>query len=360
MKIAMTHVDLPNESKGGVAFQVHYLANALVKRGHEITMFTFSPAYADCLYQVHQYPISPRLRRYKAFLLAWQTSRTDFSPFDLVHAHGDNYLLRNQHPQLRTFYGSAKDEAETAVSLKRRIYQTIITRLEDIGARVADTNVGISEATRQRVPAVSKIVPCGVDLTHFYPGMKSAEPSLLFVGTTGGRKRGALLAKIFLKQIRHEFPNAQLWAVTEKPMEGEGIVNLGKVSLETLTDLYRRAWVFCLPSSYEGFGVPYIEAMASGTAVVATPNPGALEVLDKGRFGVIADDANIGTQINKLFGDISLRENYARMGLERAQDFSWDQVAGRYEQLYQELTSHHQTSQEVSRHAGQPPMAEGL
>lgn len=63
MKIAMTHVDLPNESKGGVAFQAHYLANAIVDRGHDVTMFTFSPVYADCHYRVHQYPISPQLRR---------------------------------------------------------------------------------------------------------------------------------------------------------------------------------------------------------------------------------------------------------------------------------------------------------
>ncbi len=77
MKIAMTHVNLPNESKGGVAFQVHYLANTLVERGHEVTMFTFSPAYAECRYRVHRYPIAERMRRFHSFVLAARTSRTD-------------------------------------------------------------------------------------------------------------------------------------------------------------------------------------------------------------------------------------------------------------------------------------------
>ena len=55
---------------------------------------------------------------------------------------------------------------------------------------------------------------------------------------------------------------------------GAGITVLGRLDDEELAREYRAAWVFCLPSSYEGFGIPYAEAMASGTPVVATPNPG--------------------------------------------------------------------------------------
>lgn len=337
MKIAMTHVNMPNESKGGVAFQAHYLANALVDRGHDVTMFTFSPAYSDCRYHVHQYPIPSRLRRFMSFLLAWRTARTDFSGFDVLHAHGDNYLLRGRHPQLRTFSGSARDEAGSAVTLRRRIYQRLMAWLEDVGARAADLNVGISEATRARIPAVSVIIPCGVDTARFHPGPKADHPVLLFVGTTGGRKRGAFLADVFAREVRPRFPDAQLWTVAEKPLPGEGVINFGKVDLETLTDLYRRAWVFCLPSTYEGFGVPYIEAMASGTAVVASPNVGAREVLDGGRFGVLADDQSLGEQLNALLGSEDARRCLAEQGLTRAREYSWNTVTAMYERLYEDL-----------------------
>lgn len=121
-------------------------------------------------------------------------------------------------------------------------------------------------------------------------------------------------------------------------MEGEGIVNFGRVDFETLTDLYRRAWVFCLPSTYEGFGVPYIEAMASGTPVVASPNPGACEVLDNGKYGFLVQDKQIGVIINKLFEDAQLRQKHIDLGLTRAQEFSWDRVAEQYEQLYKNLS----------------------
>ena len=59
--------------------------------------------------------------------------------------------------------------------------------------------------------------------------------------------------------------------------------------LERLIELYQQAWLFCLPSSYEGFGVPYIEAMSCGTPVVATPNAGAREVLEEMAGGTLPE-----------------------------------------------------------------------
>ena len=184
---------------------------------------------------------------------------------------------------------------------------------------------------------MTTIIPCGVDLRHFQPGLKSETPTVLFVGTTGGRKRGTLLGEIFQKEILPSFPEARLWSVAEKPLEGKNVVNFGKVPLETLTDLYRKAWVFCLPSTYEGFGVPYIEAMASGTAVVATPTPGAREVLQEGQYGLLAGDAQIAEQIKTLLDSEEKRHEYERRGLARAGDYDWPKVAAQYEEVYGQL-----------------------
>jgi phosphatidylinositol alpha-mannosyltransferase len=349
MKIAMTHVDLPNESKGGVAHQVHHLANALTARGHEVTMFTYSPPFAECLYHVKRYPGPVRPRRLQSFAFAVRLAQTDFSGFDVLHTNGDNYLLQRRSPQIRTFYGSAKDEAEAAVRLRRRLYQSVMTQLEFVGSKAADLNVGISDTTRMRLPNVSAIVPCGVDITRFRPGVKADHPVILFVGTTGGRKRGEFLADLFRREIRPRFPSAELWSVAERPMDGDGIINHGRVSLEKLTHLYQQAWVFCLPSTYEGFGVPYIEAMASGTSVVASQNPGAQEVLDGGRFGILAKDAQIGEEINSLLADAKRRQMYVEQGLERSQTYSWDRVAQQYEAHYESLVERHGTQKATSQ-----------
>lgn len=337
MKIAMIHADLPNESNGGVAFQAHYLANELVNRGHEVTMFTFSPHYEDCLYQVHQYPIASKNRKFQPFILAYHLLLTDFNDFDVIHSHGDNYLMWGKHPQVRTFHGSAKDEAAFAVSWKRRILQSIFFYLEIAGTWVADINVGVSEATRLRISAISEIIPCGVDLKRFQPSQRSPHPTILFVGTLGGRKRGSLLAKSFCEQVLPQFPNAELWAVSDLPLSGEGIRNFGRVPLETLCDLFQKAWIFCLPSTYEGFGVPYIEAMASGTAVVASPNLGAKEVLAEGKYGLIAEDDQLGSSINQLIANPNLLNHYIEQGLARSQNYAWQRIAAQYEQVYEKV-----------------------
>ena len=122
--------------------------------------------------------------------------------------------------------------------------------------------------------------------------------------------------------------------VCQDAPSGNGVEVLGRLSVEELADRYRRAWIFCLPSSYEGFGVPYIEAMASGTPVVATPNLGACEVLADGKFGLIVEPEELGRAIVSLLQDAPRLARMREIGLQRARDFSWDTILQQYESLY--------------------------
>jgi phosphatidylinositol alpha-mannosyltransferase len=339
MKIAMSNVFLPTDEQAGVAFQVHYLANVLVERGHEVTVFSYSPKPADALYSTHTFPrpaISwlPGLRKFYPFIFAWDLARADFSAFDVLHAHGDNFLLWRKHPQVRTFHGSAYDEARAARTLTRKMFFHAVDILERVGARIADHNVGVSSVTKKRLRLVETIIPCGVDVSAFRPGVKSDHPTVLFVGTNGGRKRGQWLAEMFVREVRSKIPNAELLMVSDVDVRLDGVRFLGRVSLERLTELYASAWVFCLPSTYEGFGVPYIEAMAAGTAVIATDNPGARDVLADGTYGLLPDDASLGGALRDFLGDSGLRERFAAGGRARAEQFDWNSVAGQYESVY--------------------------
>ena len=124
---------------------------------------------------------------------------------------------------------------------------------------------------------------------------------MLFVGTWTGRKRGAQLAEAFVRDVLPVVPDAELRMVTRDAPATlpAGVAALGRLDDDELVAEYGRAWVFCLPSSYEGFGIPYAEAMAAGLPVVATPNIGARYVTDEGRAGVLASLDDVGTAVRR-------------------------------------------------------------
>lgn len=333
MKIALTSLYLPSGSKIGVGYQVHYLGNELVKRGHSVTVFSQTGASEDSLYKVR---VVPRRRRLATFGFAWDLRKEDFTKFDALNAHGDDWFLwgcdRPRH--IHTFHGSCFAEMLHARGAITKLRMAMLAACEYNACLVADELVTVSENTKRYIPGIRHVIPNGVGLDSFSPGPKADRPVLLFVGTMKGRKRGAFLLEKFQKEILPKVPNAEFWAVCEEPLEGEGIKWFGRVPFGKLVELYRAAWAFCLPSTYEGFGIPYIEAMASGTAVVATPNVGACEVLGHGAHGLLADDAELGSTIVRLLTDGEERARWEAKGLARAQDFSWDRVCGAYEQLY--------------------------
>lgn len=336
MRIAVIMSWLPSEGNwGGVGYQAHRLANIMVKRGHEVDVYTATSGPEDALYNIVRIAseAESRSRWFMTLLFPVRVARQDFSGYDVIHAHGDNQWIRTKVPVVRTFYGSALGEALSSRSLKRFVSQLWLYLCEWISAYRSTTCTAISKTTIRHMPKVSRIVPCGVDLEEFSPGEKSPQPSILFVGYLDGRKRGNLLVRIFGEGVRNRIPDAELWMVSQFGEPAPGIVWYGKPDTQVLIDLFRRAWVFCMPSTYEGFGVPYIEAMASGTPVVSSQNHGAFEVLAEGKYGHIVPDTDLGPTLVDLLTNADLRDSLAARGLVRAVDFSFESIAKQYEQI---------------------------
>lgn len=338
LRIAMLSYYLPSGSKIGVGFQAHELATELSRRGHHVDMFSDCPPVAGATYGHRHVKMTGSLR---TFRFASALRRQDYSGYDVVHAHGDDYWLwRRRAPlQLRTVHGSCFEEARHIRGAKEKVRMLLLGFTEVLASVVADRVVVVSPQTRRWVPRSHDVIPNGVDTTRFTPGDEAGRadhPVILFVGTWHGRKRGADLAAAFLRDVRPHVPDAELWMVTrDAPVDpGPGITVLGRLSDEDLADAYRRAWVFCLPSSYEGFGIPYAEAMSSGLPVVATPNVGARYVSDEGRAAVLAELDDLGPALADLLRDAPRRAALAAAGLERSRTFSLTAVADAYERLY--------------------------
>jgi glycosyltransferase involved in cell wall biosynthesis len=105
---------------------------------------------------------------------------------------------------------------------------------------------------------------------------------------------------------------------------------LGHVSDRLLAELYRRCALFCYPSLGEGFGLPVLEAMAAGAAVL-TSNLSVLEEVagPAAEYVDPFDTASIAHALAAILRDGDRREALARAGRERARKFSWAQFAER-------------------------------
>ena len=107
---------------------------------------------------------------------------------------------------------------------------------------------------------------------------------------------------------------------------------------EKLIQLYNDARILILPSFYEGFGLPPLEAMACGTPVIVSDRGSLPEVV--GDAGLIIDpdrEADIAGAIERLWDSETLRSEFREKGLRRAKDFSWEKTAQGTLRVYEEL-----------------------
>jgi glycosyltransferase involved in cell wall biosynthesis len=343
MNIAMYHCRLPDEGRkpGGAEIYVDRLASALGQRGHEVEVWTFVSPPSKPHYQVRR--LRPRqigekkvLRQYVA---PWLLNAHAFKRFEVMHLFGDDWFyLRRRLPTVRTFLGSAVFEAATATSLKRRLDQRALFALEQVSARLATACYGIGLDSELLYPTEG-VLPSGVEGVPAEMRQPADDPTILFVGTWHGRKRGRLLHDLFQSEIRPQIPNAQLWMVADAAPETVGVTWFPHPTDAELHDLYRRAWIFCLPSRYEGFGLPYLEAAAHGMPVVSTPNSGALALMgtseDGLAAGVVVSDERLSAALIRLLDSEDLRQELGARARKRARDFGWDRAVELHERAYQ-------------------------
>jgi glycosyltransferase involved in cell wall biosynthesis len=113
---------------------------------------------------------------------------------------------------------------------------------------------------------------------------------------------------------------------------------LGFIPDETLAVLYRLATVFVFPSLYEGFGLPPLEAMASGTPVITSNVSSLPEVV--GDAALLIDPMSpsaIAAAMARVLNDSALRQDLVRRGYERVKAFSWERSVRRVREVYAEV-----------------------
>jgi glycosyltransferase involved in cell wall biosynthesis len=164
-------------------------------------------------------------------------------------------------------------------------------------------------------------------------------PYVLFVGTIEPRKNLPTLVEA-ISLLRREMPvrlvvvgrrgwlSEPVFERVRRLAAEDGVVFLGEVNPNELQPLYGAAEVVTLPSLYEGFGLPPLEAMACGAPVVVSNAPALVEVV--GDAGVIVrpdDPDDIANGLAWVIGNEEFRSTLVQRGLARAKAFSWERAA---------------------------------
>lgn len=174
------------------------------------------------------------------------------------------------------------------------------------------------------------------------------ERIVLHVGNCQPRKNieRLLAALILLSKQGVDFRFVQVGGVftpaQRRLLEGSGIEHhvrqMSRVTEGDLIRLYNIADVFVLPSLYEGFGLPALEAMACGTPVVAANTASLPEVV--GTAALLVDPQSpqaIAEAIAQVLSDTALAEQMRQRGLERAKQFTWERTAHETLSVYREI-----------------------
>jgi glycosyltransferase involved in cell wall biosynthesis len=194
----------------------------------------------------------------------------------------------------------------------------------------------------------SEVVPTGVDTKFFTPVWErppNARPRVLFVGSLRPFKQPQLL---LLAATR--FPLADFVIVGDGFMAGEllqrvrhekldNVFLLGSMEESALRQQYQKADIFLFPSAWEGSPKVILEAAACGLPVIAR-NSYEPETVTDGKTGfLVGADEDLFARLQQLLQHSNLRRTLGQAGRKHSEQFDWDVITGRWEEIFLRLSS---------------------
>ncbi|MBI5804755.1 glycosyltransferase family 4 protein [candidate division TA06 bacterium] len=282
--------------------------------------------------------------------------------------HGTSFTLPFglKMPSAVTFFDLAFLRHPGFYSLKENIYLRWVTQQ---AAKTARAVITISEFSKEEIVSLLGIdpqkifaIPLGVSSCSQVPAAKADDvlaryglkkPYLITVSTVTARKNLKVLfqAMKIMRQKgrsglklciigRDGFGAAAIKEQCLKLGLGSSVIFAGPVPQEDLAALMVSALGALVPSRYEGFGLPVLEAMAAGVPVVAANASALPEVV--GTAGLLADPEDPSdwvVKITSLLDEPSLAQKLRQRGRERAKDFTWRNTAFKTYQVYEKIIS---------------------
>ena len=240
------------------------------------------------------------------------------SILDLQHEYLPEFFSKPELAYRKLVYGRAARDSDLVIAISEHAAGTLRDRL------------GVD-------PERIRVVHLGADLKVFTPSDDARQPFLLYPANRWPHKNHQRLFDA-LAILRQHHPELRL-VLTGSGHEGhpvpDGVDVRGRVPLDELVHLYRTASMLVYPSLFEGFGIPIVEAMATGCPVAAANSSSIPEVC--GDAAVLFDPTSaeaIAAGVEQLLADPA---PYVARGLARAPLFSWQRCGEAHVAIYREL-----------------------
>ena len=238
---------------------------------------------------------------------------------DLQHELFPHFFSRAERAYRRVLYHGAVRSSRLLIVPTEHTKETVIERLDVEPARI-------------------RVIPYGVDHQRFVPSARTREEFVVYPANRWPHKNHDRLFEAFAL-MRLERPDLRL-VLTGSGHDSDappGVEVRGYVSDDELAELYATASALVFPSLYEGFGLPPLEAMASGLPVAAARAGSLPEVCgDAARYFDPTSPAEIAQAVLEV---LASPEEWSARGVRRAAEFTWDRAALAHEAVYRELAS---------------------
>jgi glycosyltransferase involved in cell wall biosynthesis len=379
LRVALNLEQLLSPSPGGVGRYAARLAAGLVSLGVEVQPVVARHEAAQVRAAWQEFGLEgmaptlvlplPRPVLYDAWhLLGWPPGH--WAGVDIVHTPSLAVPPKGGKPLVVSIHDAAPWLYPEAFTARGRWFHAVGARA---AARRADVVLTGTQAAAAEIsvhlalPAGrARVVPYGVDIPNPAPGPEEVgelrgrrglgqSPYVLWVGSLEPRKGvGTLVAAMALLMDRHPpereggpllvlagyagWHNRDLLPAAAVDLLGPRLVRLGRVPESDLRVLYAGASLFAFPSRHEGFGLPVLEAMASGAPVVASDIAAIREVAGDAAVLVPPEDPVAWADVlGALLADDARRRGMAAAGRARAELYPWAATAAATVGVYREL-----------------------
>lgn len=277
LKVVWLCLEWPSEThSGGVARYAHRLARQIAEHV-DLTIVTEEGGAALVGADMIYLPRSRgRFDRYYGHAVRARRAVRSVADADVVHSFGDDWALgRGRWRRVRHFLGLSISEARTSTGL-RKLNHYLLALLEKYSQWLADYKIGIGPESYREFRCDTIMPP--VVPTASFEAERSPAPSVVFIGSFTGRKRGDWVLDAVNESSRRLNTEVSLTVfgpssdATNWPPE---VRHIAGADDEAVQRGIASAWVLLAPSSYEGFGIPTFEALSLGTSAIATANPGS-------------------------------------------------------------------------------------